>query len=74
MEVGFNEQEPDEPTGCIFKSTTKGKNSGNRVSGERFSNKGTVRGFDNFTAIIEMEQRQQMIYKHAISTVSPVRR
>jgi host factor-I protein len=38
-----------------------------------FQIKGTVRGFDNFTVIIEMEQRQQMIYKHAISTVSPVR-
>lgn len=38
-----------------------------------FQIKGTVRGFDNFTVIIEVENRQQMVYKHAISTISPVR-
>ncbi len=36
-----------------------------------FQIKGLVRGFDNFTVIIEMEQKQQLVYKHAISTVSP---
>lgn len=38
-----------------------------------FQIKGMIRGFDNFTVIIEFEGRQQMVYKHAISTVSPVR-
>ncbi len=38
-----------------------------------FQIKGVVKGFDNFTAIIEQEGRQQMVYKHAISTVAPVR-
>jgi host factor-I protein len=32
-----------------------------------------VRGFDNFIVIVEVEGRQQMIYKHAISTVIPLR-
>ena len=36
-----------------------------------FQFKGTVRGFDNFVVIIETEGKQQMIYKHAISTVVP---
>lgn len=36
-----------------------------------FQIKGLVKGFDNFTVIVEMEQKQQLIYKHAISTVSP---
>lgn len=36
-----------------------------------FQIKGLVKGFDNFTVIIEMDQKQQLIYKHAISTVSP---
>jgi host factor-I protein len=31
-----------------------------------------VRGFDNFTVIIENDSRQQLVYKHAISTISPV--
>ncbi|HWQ72938.1 MAG TPA: RNA chaperone Hfq [Desulfitobacteriaceae bacterium] len=38
-----------------------------------FQLKGLVRGFDNFTVIIEFENRQQMVYKHAISTVMPIR-
>lgn len=38
-----------------------------------FQIKGMIKGFDNFTVIIEFEGRQQMVYKHAISTVSPVR-
>ncbi len=36
-----------------------------------FQIKGIVKGFDNFTVIIEIDQKQQLIYKHAISTVSP---
>jgi RNA-binding protein Hfq len=38
-----------------------------------FQLKGLVRGFDNFTVVIEFENRQQMVYKHAISTVMPIR-
>lgn len=36
-----------------------------------FQIKGTVRGFDNFVVLLESEGKQQMIYKHAISTVCP---
>lgn len=36
-----------------------------------FQIRGMVRGFDNFTVIIENEGRQQLVYKHAISTISP---
>ncbi len=38
-----------------------------------FQLKGLVRGFDNFTVVIEFEGKQQMVYKHAISTVMPMR-
>ncbi|HEX3015564.1 MAG TPA: RNA chaperone Hfq [Desulfobacteria bacterium] len=38
-----------------------------------FQLKGMVRGFDNFTVIIEFEGKQQMVYKHAISTVMPLK-
>ncbi len=38
-----------------------------------FQLKGMVRGFDNFTVILESDGKQMMVYKHAISTVSPVR-
>ena len=32
---------------------------------------GVVRGFDNFTVVLDSDGRQQLIYKHAISTVVP---
>jgi len=38
-----------------------------------FQIKGVVKGFDNFTVIVEMEQKQQLVYKHAISTVAPLK-
>ncbi|NLV16169.1 MAG: RNA chaperone Hfq [Syntrophomonadaceae bacterium] len=38
-----------------------------------FQIKGIIKGFDNFTAIVEQEGRPQMVYKHAISTIAPVR-
>lgn len=38
-----------------------------------FQLKGTVSGFDCFTVVIISEGRQQLIYKHAISTVVPMR-
>ncbi|MBO8127623.1 MAG: RNA chaperone Hfq [Peptococcaceae bacterium] len=38
-----------------------------------FQLKGTVRGFDNFTVILESDGKQMMVYKHAISTISPSR-
>jgi len=37
-----------------------------------FQIKGTVRGFDNFIVMIDSMGKQQMIYKHAISTITPV--
>ncbi|MCL6609949.1 MAG: RNA chaperone Hfq [Peptococcaceae bacterium] len=38
-----------------------------------FQLKGMVKGFDNFTVILESEGKQMMVYKHAISTISPMR-
>jgi host factor-I protein len=35
--------------------------------------KGQVRGFDSFVVIIESDGKQQMVYKHAISTIIPLR-
>ena len=32
---------------------------------------GVVKGFDGFTVVLESDGKQQLIYKHAISTVVP---
>lgn len=33
--------------------------------------KGLVTGFDNYTLVLKSEDKQQLIYKHAISTIVP---
>ena len=38
-----------------------------------FQLRGTVTGFDSFTLVLDTEGRQQVIYKHAISTIVPLR-
>lgn len=37
-----------------------------------FQMKGLVRGFDSFTVILDCEGKQRMVYKHAISTITPL--
>lgn len=34
-----------------------------------FQMRGVVRGFDGFTVVLDTDGKQQLIYKHAISTV-----
>lgn len=33
--------------------------------------RGTVKGFDSFTVILDSEGKQTMVYKHSITTISP---
>ncbi|MGP7817721.1 RNA chaperone Hfq [Niallia sp. 01092] len=38
-----------------------------------FQIRGSIKGFDNFTVLFECEGKQQLVYKHAISTFSPLK-
>ena len=38
-----------------------------------FQMRGVITGFDAFVVILDSEGRQQVIYKHAISTIAPIR-
>ncbi|SFB08713.1 MULTISPECIES: RNA chaperone Hfq [Selenomonas] len=38
-----------------------------------FQIKGNVKGFDNFTVVLDVLGKQQMVYKHAISTITPAK-
>jgi host factor-I protein len=38
-----------------------------------FQLRGLVKAFDNFTVVIDTEGKQQLVYKHAISTFLPQR-
>lgn len=36
-----------------------------------FQLRGVVKGFDPFTVLLEYERKTHLVYKHAISTISP---
>jgi len=38
-----------------------------------FQLKGQVKGFDNYTIVLDSEGKQNLIYKHAISTIVPMK-
>lgn len=38
-----------------------------------FQLRGVITGFDAFVVVLDSDGRQQVIYKHAISTIAPVR-
>ncbi|GAA0444906.1 RNA chaperone Hfq [Lentibacillus halophilus] len=38
-----------------------------------FQLRGVLKAFDNFTVLIETDGKQQLIFKHAISTFAPVK-
>ena len=38
-----------------------------------FQMRGVITGFDAFVVVLEGDGKQQVVYKHAISTITPVR-
>jgi len=38
-----------------------------------FQFKGIVKGFDNYVVILDCEGKQNLVYKHAISTIIPTK-
>ena len=38
-----------------------------------FQIRGMVKGFDNYTVVVDSEGKQQLVYKHAISTIIPAK-
>lgn len=38
-----------------------------------FQFKGIVKGFDNYTVVLDCDGKQNLVYKHAISTIVPAR-
>ena len=38
-----------------------------------FQMRGVITGFDHFTVVLTADGKQNLVYKHAISTISPAR-
>ncbi len=36
-----------------------------------FQFRGVVKGFDNFTVVLDCDGKQNLVYKHAVSTIIP---
>lgn len=65
MKQGINLQD-------VFLNTARKENIGITVFlVNGYQIKGLVRGFDNYTLVLESDDKQQLIYKHAISTIIP---
>ncbi len=39
-----------------------------------FQMRGTLRGFDHYVLVLECDGKQEMVYKHAVSTLIPTHR
>ena len=48
-----------------------GRAVGNQHDG--FVSAGIVQGFDNFTIVLDSDGKQNLVYKHAVSTIVPSR-
>lgn len=38
-----------------------------------FQFRGVVKGFDNFTIVLDSDGKQSLVYKHAVSTIIPAK-
>lgn len=38
-----------------------------------FQIRGHVKGFDSFTVVLDVDGKQMLVYKHAISTITPLK-
>lgn len=38
-----------------------------------FQLKGIVKGFDNYVIVLETEEKQMLVYKHAMTTITPLK-
>lgn len=38
-----------------------------------FQIRGAIRAFDNYVIIVDSDGKQQMVYKHAVSTIVPLK-
>ena len=57
--------------GCIFESSEERENQCNIFLTNGYQFKGFVKGFDNYVVILSCDGKQQLVYKHAISTIVP---
>lgn len=57
----------------FLNSARKNKISVSIYLSNGFQLKGYVKGFDNFTVILDSEGKEILIYKHAITTITPVK-
>ena len=60
------------PSGPFLLSARRNRTSVTVFLVNGFQMRGVITGFDSFVVILESDGKQQMLYKHAISTIVPI--
>ena len=60
------------PSGPISPLCAPQSHERDGISVNGFQMRGVITGFDSFVVILESDGKQQMLYKHAISTIVPI--
>ncbi|TJZ99921.1 RNA chaperone Hfq [Bacillus thuringiensis] len=53
----------------LLQETVQSKKSVTMILVNGFHIRGTIQGYDLYSILVDMEGQQQLIYKHAISTI-----
>lgn len=60
------------PSGPISPLCAPQSHERDGISRQRLPDARVITGFDSFVVILESDGKQQMLYKHAISTIVPI--
>lgn len=66
-------KQPNNLQDIFLNSARKNKISVSIYLSNGFQLKGYVKGFDSFTVVLDSEGKQILVYKHAITTITPVK-
>ncbi len=69
---GFNVKEKQNLQDRLLNFLRKKKIEAKMYLVNGFQVKGFIKSFDNYTVLIESGRQQNMVYKHAISTIIPM--
>ncbi|MDY6012064.1 RNA chaperone Hfq [Clostridium sp.] len=69
----MNKQQNNNLQDIFLNSARKSKISVEVYLTNGYKLKGYVKGFDNFTVVLDCEGKQMLVYKHAITTINPAK-
>jgi host factor-I protein len=71
MEVAWMNKQPNNLQDIFLNGARKNRIQVIIYLTNGFQLKGYVKGFDSFTVVLDSEGKQMLVYKHAITTITP---